>query len=85
MLADNACMIMHQEEPMEKSQRHKFPYTFDPPLRRSSRVRKQPDWFHGLVASGEQQDPSTVAEALFHTRQVQVGRGYGKRDGINPL
>ena len=40
------------------------PTTLDPPLRRSSRVRQQPDWFHGLVASGEQQDPSTVAEAL---------------------
>ena len=40
------------------------PTTLDPPLRRSSRVRQQPDWFHGLVASGEQHDPSTVAEAL---------------------
>lgn len=44
------------------------PTTFDPPLRRSSRIRSEPDWYGynhgGLIASGKQQDPSTVAEAL---------------------
>ena len=39
------------------------PAATDPPVRRSSRVREKPNWY-GYLVSDEQQDPTTVAEAL---------------------
>ena len=68
------------EERRSEELQRKVSTTSDPPVRRSTRIRRERDW-HGFVATVD--DPSSVSEALSSHDKSKWEEAM-ERDGISP-